>query len=52
MLGAPASDWLGPRYALALGVFLQAVVGFISKQLLVQFSNPFGNKNLPTMAWG
>ncbi|KAK4158338.1 major facilitator superfamily domain-containing protein [Chaetomidium leptoderma] len=29
MLGAPLSDWLGPRYALAGGVTLQAVVGFI-----------------------
>ncbi|KAG6353427.1 hypothetical protein INS49_005608 [Diaporthe citri] len=29
MLGAPASDWLGPRYALALGVFLQAIIGFV-----------------------
>lgn len=29
MLGAPVSDWLGPRYALALGVSLQGIVGFI-----------------------
>jgi MFS family permease len=29
MLGAPFSDWLGPRYALAIGVTLQAIVGFI-----------------------
>jgi len=29
MLGAPLSDWIGPRYALALGVTLQAIVGFI-----------------------
>ncbi|KAK3381617.1 major facilitator superfamily domain-containing protein [Podospora didyma] len=29
MLGAPVSDWIGPRYALAAGVTLQAVVGFI-----------------------
>jgi MFS family permease len=29
MLGAPLSDYLGPRYALALGVSLQAIVGFI-----------------------
>lgn len=28
MLGAPLSDWIGPRYALAGGVTLQAVVGF------------------------
>jgi MFS family permease len=29
MLGAPVSDWIGPRYALAVGVTLQAIVGFI-----------------------
>ncbi|KAK3945623.1 MFS general substrate transporter [Diplogelasinospora grovesii] len=29
MLGAPLSDFIGPRYALALGVVLQAIVGFI-----------------------
>ncbi|KAK5652761.1 hypothetical protein OQA88_9614 [Cercophora sp. LCS_1] len=29
MLGAPLSDKIGPRYALALGVSLQAIVGFI-----------------------
>lgn len=28
-LGAFASDWLGPRNALALGVLLQGIVGFI-----------------------
>lgn len=28
-LGAFVSDWIGPRYALALGVTLQAIVGFI-----------------------
>ncbi len=29
MLGAPVSDWIGPRYALAGGVTLQAITGFI-----------------------
>lgn len=29
MLGAPVSDWVGPRYALAGGVTVQAIVGFI-----------------------
>ncbi|KAK0617061.1 major facilitator superfamily domain-containing protein [Immersiella caudata] len=29
MLGAPISDLIGPRYTLAIGVALQAVVGFI-----------------------
>ncbi|KAF3001099.1 hypothetical protein E8E14_006055 [Neopestalotiopsis sp. 37M] len=29
MIGAPISDRLGPRYTLALGVGLQAIVGFI-----------------------
>lgn len=29
MLGAPFSDLVGPRYALAIGVTLQAVIGFI-----------------------
>lgn len=29
MLGSFFSDWIGPRYALAIGVTLQAVVGFI-----------------------
>jgi len=29
MLGGPFSDLMGPRYALAIGVSLQAIVGFI-----------------------
>jgi MFS family permease len=29
MLGGPFSDWIGPRYALAIGVSLQAIVGYI-----------------------
>jgi hypothetical protein len=40
MLGAPVSDWLGPRYALALGVFLQAIVGFIMAGNYVSLSQP------------
>lgn len=40
MLGAPASDWLGPRYALALGVFLQAIVGFIMAGDYFSLSKP------------
>lgn len=40
MLGAPASDWLGPRYALAIGVFLQAIVGFIMAGDYFNLSQP------------
>lgn len=40
MLGAPASDWLGPRYALAIGVFLQALVGFIMAGDYLNLSQP------------
>lgn len=29
ILGAFISDWIGPKHALALGVFVQAIVGFI-----------------------
>ena len=29
IFGAFLSDWIGPRYALAIGVFAQGVVGFI-----------------------
>lgn len=29
LLGGPFSDWIGPRYALAIGVSLQAIVGYI-----------------------
>ncbi|KAH6898091.1 major facilitator superfamily domain-containing protein [Thelonectria olida] len=29
LIGAFVSDWIGPRYTLALGVTLQAIVGFI-----------------------
>ncbi|KAF9873896.1 MFS phospholipid transporter git1 [Colletotrichum karsti] len=40
LLGAPASDWLGPRYALAVGVTLQAVVGFIMAGDYFNLSQP------------
>ncbi|KAJ9131307.1 MFS general substrate transporter [Coniochaeta hoffmannii] len=40
MLGAPLSDYLGPRYALALGVTLQAVVGFIMAGDYANLSKP------------
>ena len=29
MFGSVLSDWIGPRYALSLGVSIQAVVGFL-----------------------
>jgi MFS family permease len=31
--GAFLSDWIGPRYCLALGVALQGIVGFIMSGL-------------------
>ncbi|KAK3303272.1 major facilitator superfamily domain-containing protein [Chaetomium strumarium] len=40
MLGAPVSDFLGPRYALAGGVTLQAVVGFIMAGLYNRLAQP------------
>ncbi|RKU49260.1 hypothetical protein DL546_009672 [Coniochaeta pulveracea] len=40
MLGAPVSDWLGPRYALAGGVTLQAIVGFIMAGCYTSLSKP------------
>lgn len=40
MLGAPASDWLGPRHALALGVFLQAIIGFVMAGDYFNLSQP------------
>lgn len=33
ILGAFTSDWIGPRYALAIGVFAQGIVGFIMSGL-------------------
>jgi MFS family permease len=40
MLGGPASDWLGPRYTLVLGVTLQAVVGYIMAGLYGTLAQP------------
>lgn len=40
MLGAPVSDFLGPRYALATGVTLQAIVGFIMAGDYAHLSQP------------
>jgi len=40
MLGAPASDWLGPRHTLALGVTLQGVVGFIMAGCYTRLAQP------------
>lgn len=40
MLGAPVSDLLGPRYALAAGVTLQAVVGFAMAASYARLAQP------------
>ncbi|KAK3332037.1 major facilitator superfamily domain-containing protein [Cercophora scortea] len=40
MLGAPLSDLIGPRYALALGVSLQAIVGYIMAGCYTQLAQP------------
>lgn len=40
MLGGPLSDYIGPRYALAGGVTLQAVVGFIMAGCYSSLSQP------------
>jgi len=40
MLGAPVSDLLGPRYALALGTTLQALVGFLMAGLYPRLAQP------------
>ncbi|PQE28837.1 major facilitator superfamily transporter protein [Rutstroemia sp. NJR-2017a BBW] len=40
MLGSFFSDWVGPRYALAIGVTLQALVGFIMAGLYPHLSQP------------
>lgn len=39
LLGAFVSDWIGPRYTLALGVTLQAIVGFIMAGVYSKISN-------------
>lgn len=38
--GAFLSDWIGPRDALALGVFLQGLVGFLMAGLYSQLNTP------------
>lgn len=40
MGGSFVSDWIGPRYALAIGVFLQAIVGFIMAGLYKTLATP------------
>jgi MFS family permease len=40
MLGSVLSDWVGPRYALAGGVLVQAVVGFIMAGLYPHLAKP------------
>lgn len=40
MLGSVYSDWVGPRYALASGVFAQAIVGFIMAGLYPHLAQP------------
>lgn len=40
MLGAPLSDLIGPRYALAAGVTLQAIVGFIMAGCYSRLAKP------------
>lgn len=40
VLGAFVSDWIGPRYTLALGVTLQAIVGFIMAGAYEKLAQP------------
>lgn len=40
MLGSIFSDWVGPRYALAIGVTLQAIVGYIMAGLYATLATP------------
>lgn len=40
MFGSVLSDWIGPRYALVLGVTLQAVVGYIMAGCYAQLATP------------
>jgi MFS family permease len=40
MGGSFVSDWIGPRYALSIGVFLQAIVGFIMAGLYNTLATP------------
>ena len=40
IFGAFVSDWIGPRYTLALGVILQAAVGFAMAGAYPALSQP------------
>jgi MFS family permease len=40
MLGSIFSDWVGPKYALAIGVTLQGLVGFIMAGLYPHLAKP------------
>ena len=40
--GAYVTDYLGPKYTLALGVFLQAIFGFIMSGLYERLSQHIG----------
>jgi hypothetical protein len=40
MLGSVVSDWVGPRYGLAGGVFAQGIVGFIMAGLYKTLAQP------------
>lgn len=40
MFGAFVSDWIGPKHALALGVFVQGIVGFIMAGLYKTLAQP------------
>jgi len=40
LLGAKASDWIGPRWCLIVGVLLQAVIGFIMAGDYANLSQP------------
>lgn len=51
MIGAFVSDWLGPRYALVVGVTLQAVVGFIMAGDYAHLSQP-GNVGAFAVVYG
>jgi len=42
MLGGPFSDYIGPRYALAIGVTIQAVIGFIMAGCYDRLTNSIG----------
>ena len=39
-LGAFVSDWIGPKYCLALGVLLQGLVGFIMAGIYDHLNHP------------